>query len=199
MTASEALEALDHGGRLALALHGPEASPAQILWCLIQDAIAAVDSLPDQDRRWLKSGFRSGGWANIVNTKWDVALVERLRLMSAMKPTDDGEPKTQPQRREIDRALDVLEWLRWCLPARQGPELVRAAVALARGADSASVMRLYSPQTPGREPRSRRRQLAYTIKNRVATALLRGLRDTYGIAPGTDAEGLTLFRLETRR
>ena len=61
-----------------------------------------------------------------------------------MKPFD-GKTKYAPQRDDVDRALGVLAWMRWCNAARLPERLTKAAIALARGGDQELVHRLYCP------------------------------------------------------
>lgn len=175
-TREQVLRWLAFGSELAQNLYGPRTTHRHVIWRLLQDAIHNIDSTPDQEKSWLTAGFRSGGWANIVNTKWDVELVERHRLMSGMKPTDEGSPRSQPQRDELERSLTIMDWLQWCDRGYEPRKLQLAAVALARGGDHAAVHKIYGKKS--------NRQTIFEIKNRTIDAILRGLNDDLGIAPG---------------
>ncbi len=182
MTTSSQLEArtaalgwLFHGGELARALKGDRATHRDVIWCLLTEAIETIERTPDQERRWLTSGRRSGGWNMIGMTRADLQEIERIRLLSAMKPYD-GATKTAPQRNDIERSLGVLEWMRFCNEARLPERLTKAAIALARGGDLAVVHKLYCPT---RKPN---RQNIAEIRARTAGYILKGLR-ALGIAP----------------
>lgn len=174
-----ALSYLDHGAGLARALRGDKAKPADAVWCLVTEAVDLVDRLPDQERRWLTSGHRSGGWSNTGLTASELQEIERIRAMSGIAPLQ-GEARYQPQKSDLERALDVLEWLRWLNGARHPRRLTKATVALARGGDHEAVHRLYAPN---RKPN---RQTIHEIKTRAAAFILRGLKNDLGIVPGPD-------------
>jgi len=85
-----------------------------------------------------------------------------------MKPFD-GQSKYSPQRNDVDRALGVLEWMRWCNGARLPERLRKAAIALARGGDQEIVHRLYCPT------RKANRQNLGEIKTRTIGFIQTGL------------------------
>ena len=172
---SEVLGWLAYGGELALALKGERAKHGDAIWSLLTEAVEIIDKTPDQERRWLTSGTRSG-WNATGMTRAELVEIERIRVLSAMKPFD-GQTKTAPQRDDLERALGVLEWLRWCNAARMPERLTKAAVALARGGDSELVQRIYCP---GRKPN---RQNVREIKVRTTGMIVTGLRDDLGIVP----------------
>ncbi|MEH2517374.1 hypothetical protein V1279_002947 [Bradyrhizobium sp. AZCC 1610] len=183
MTTSSSLEDrvtalgwLAHGGELAVALKGDRAKHSDIIWQLLAEAVETIDKTPDQERRWLTSGQRSGGWNMIGMTRADLIEIERIRLLSAMKPFD-GATKYAPQRNDVDRALGVLSWMRWCNSARLPDRLTKAAIALARGGDQELVHRLYCPT---RKPN---RQNVHEIRTRTVGFILTGLKGDLGIVP----------------
>jgi hypothetical protein len=142
---------LTHGGELAVELKGDRAQHKDVIWQLLVEAVEVIDKTPDNERRWLTSGQRSGGWNMIGMTRADLKQIEQIRLLSAMKPYD-GATKYAPQRNDVDRAIGVLDWLRWCSSARLADRLTKAAVALARGGDQEVVHRLYCPnRKPNRQ------------------------------------------------
>jgi len=185
MTTSSSLEDrnktlswLTHGGELAVALKGDLASHSDVIWQLLVEAVEVIDKTPDNERRWLTSGNRSGGWNMIGMTRADLQEIERIRLLSAMKPYD-GQTKYAPQRNDTDRALGVLSWLRWCNAARLADRLTKAAVALARGGDQEIVHRLYCPT---RKPN---RQNVAEIRTRTVGFIQTGLKKDFGIVPAS--------------
>jgi hypothetical protein len=177
---SQILGWLTHGGELAAGLKGDRAKHNDIIWQLLVEAVEVIDKTPDQERRWLTSGNRSGGWNMIGMSRAELIEIERIRLLSAMKPYD-GQTKYSPQRNDIDRALGVLSWMRWCNAARLPDRLTKAAIALARGGDSEIVHRLYCPT---RRPN---RQNISEIRTRTVGFILTGLKNHFGIVP---ADGL---------
>lgn len=188
MTTSSSLEDrtkvlgwLAHGGELAVGLKGDRAKHSDVIWQLLVEAVEVVDKTPDQERRWLTSGHRSGGWNMIGMSRGELIEIERIRLLSAMKPFD-GQTKTAPQRDDLDRALGVLDWMRWCNAARLPDRLSKAAIALARGGDQELVHRLYCPT---RKPN---RQNIGEIRTRTIGYILTGLKNDLGIVP---SDGIT--------
>jgi hypothetical protein len=167
---------LAHGSELAFDLKGDRAKHSDVIWQLIVEAVEIIDKTPDQERRWLTSGNRSGGWNMIGMSRADLIEIERIRLLSAMKPYD-GQTKYAPQRNDVERALGVLAWMRWCNVARLPQRLTKAAIALARGGDHELVHRLYCPT---RKPN---RQNINEIKTRTVGFILTGLKKELGIVP----------------
>jgi hypothetical protein len=178
---TQALGWLTHGGELAVALRGDRARHSDVIWQLLVEAVEVIDKTPDRERRWLTSGQRSGGWNKIGMTRADLVEIEKIRLLSAMKPYD-GKATYAPQRNDVERALGVLEWMRWCNAARLPDRLTKAAVALARGGDQELVHRLYCPT---RKPN---RQNISEIKTRTVGFIMTGLKNDLRIVP---ADGLT--------
>jgi hypothetical protein len=172
---------LAHGCELAAALKGDRAKHSDVIWQLLVEAVEVIDKTPDQERRWLTSGHRSGGWNMIGMTLDDLKEIERIRLLSAMKPFD-GQSKYSPQRNDVDRALGVLSWMRWCKTARLPDRLSKAAIALARGGDHELVHRLYCPT---RKPN---RQNIGEIRTRTVGYIRTGLKNDIGIVP---SDGIT--------
>ena len=183
MTTSSSLEDrvktlgwLVHGGELAVELKGDRARHTDVIWQLLVEAVETIDKTPDQERHWLTSGNRSGGWNLIGMTRADLIEIERIRLLSAMKPFD-GKATYAPQRNDLERALGVLSWMRRCNATRMPERLTKAAIVLARGGDHEMVHRLYCPT---RKPH---RQNVNEIRTRTTGYILRGLRETHGIVP----------------
>jgi hypothetical protein len=174
----QALGWLAHGGELAVELKGDGAKHSDVIWQLLVEAIEVIDKTPDQERRWLTSGQRSGGWNMVGMSRAELIEIEKIRLLSAMKPFD-GNTKYAPQRDDTERALGVLAWLRWCNAARLPERLTKAAVALARGGDLEVVHRLYCPT---------RKANFHEIKTRTVGFILTGLKKDLGIVPG---DGIT--------
>lgn len=166
---------LDHGVELARARFGARATVRQVIWQLITDSLDLLDRVPDQEKRWLSSGTRSGGWNAVGMTKVELVEIERLRVLSAMKPFD-GQTRYLPQKDDVSRSLGVLEWLRWCSRG-DDHSLQKAAVLLAKGSEDLAIKAL------PRFDQSRRRQAAYEIRNRVTGRILQGLKDDAGIVP----------------
>ncbi|SDK45453.1 hypothetical protein [Bradyrhizobium ottawaense] len=174
---TKALGWLTHGGELAAALKGERARHSDVIWQLLVEAVEVIDKTPDNERRWLTSGQRSGGWNMVGMSRNELIEIEKIRLLSAMKP-HDGQSKYSPQRNDVDRALGVLEWMRWCNSARLPDRLRRAAISLARGGDQEIVHRIYCPT---RKPN---RQNIGEIKSRTIGFIQTGLRTDLGIVPG---------------
>ncbi|MEY9741208.1 hypothetical protein ABIF65_000582 [Bradyrhizobium japonicum] len=172
-----ALRWLNHGAELACDLRGAKAKHADVIWQLLVEAVEVIDETPDQERRWLTSGTRSG-WKSPGLSRAALVDLERIRFLSAIKPFDDEVTRLLPQRNDEERALGVLEWLRWVNAARSGDRLSRAAIALARGGDSEIVQRIYCP---GRKPN---RQNVHEVKIKTVGFILTGLRDDLGIERG---------------
>jgi hypothetical protein len=194
MTISSSLEErtktlswLAHGGELAVALKGDLAKHSDVIWQLIVEAVEVIDKTPDQERRWLTSGNRSGGWNMIGMSAQEMKQIERDRLLSAMKPFD-GQANYAPQRDDVERSLGVLAWMRWCNSARMADRLTKAAIALARGGDQEIVHRLYCPT---RRPN---RQNISEIRSRTVGYIQTGLRKDLGIVPG---DGLTFQEINS--
>lgn len=167
---------LGRGAEMARDRFGAGADHRKMLWLLLSDSLDVLDRVPDQERRWLSSGTRSGGWSSVGLTKAELIEIERLRIMSAMMPFD-GTTKVMPQRDDVDRAVDVVGWLRF---ASKGDDhsLQKAAVLLAKGAQDMAI------RVAGR--RGRASQAAYEIRTQVVGRILIGLRDFAGIVPGPD-------------
>jgi hypothetical protein len=178
---TKALGWLAHGGELAEALKGDQARHSDVIWQLLIEAVEVIDKTPDQERRWLTSGQRSGGWNMVGMSRAELVELEKHRLLSAMKPFD-GRATYGPQQDDSERALGVLAWLRWCNGARGSERLTKAAVALARGGDLEVVHRLYCPT---RKPN---RQNIHEIRIRTVGFILTGLKTDLGIVPG---DGIT--------
>jgi hypothetical protein len=172
---AKALGWLAHGAKLAGALKGNQAKHADAVWELIVEAVEVIDKTPDQERRWLTSGNRSG-WKAPGLSRADLIVFERVRFLSGMTPYDGNATKYMPQRDDEERTLGVLAWMRWVNAVKSGDKLSRAAIELARSGDLEIVAQLYAPTRT-----SRHRQLAYEIKTRTVGLIEVGLRDDLGI------------------
>jgi len=80
---TKALGWLTHGGELAVDLKGDRARHSDVIWQLIVEAVEVIDKTPDNERRWLTSGQRSGGWNMIGMTRED--LVEIVKDPAAFR------------------------------------------------------------------------------------------------------------------
>ncbi|WP_298962453.1 hypothetical protein [uncultured Methylobacterium sp.] len=165
---------LAHGIELAQGRHGAKATHRQAIWLLLTEALDLLDRIPDQEKRWLYSGTRSGGWGGVGLTRAEMEEIERLRVLSSML-SPAGRAGYMPQRDEVDRSLGVVEWLRWC-SVGEDHSLQKAAVLLARGSEDAAV-RAWS-----KSGRSRIRQAVYEIRTQVVGRILSGLK-AGGIVP----------------
>jgi hypothetical protein len=174
---TKAIGWLTHGGELAVALKGERACHSDVIWQLIVEAVEVIDKTPDNERRWLTSGHRSGGWNMIGMTRADLVEIEKIRLLSGMKPFD-GQTKYSPQRNDVDRALGVLEWMRWCNVARLPKRLIDGAIVMARGGDTEMVKKAYCPN------HKITRQGYNEIRARTIGFIKRGLKMDLSIVPG---------------
>ncbi|MCK1410194.1 hypothetical protein [Bradyrhizobium sp. 76] len=179
----DALDWLAHGAELARDLKGDRATHRDVIWQLLIESVETIDKTPDQERRWLTSGKRSNWTLSTGMSHTELAALERNRVLSAMKPFD-GQATCLP-RRDEGRAMGVLEWMRWVRAAKSGDRLSKAAVALARGADSEIVQRIYCP---GRKPSA---QNVFEVKTRTVGFILTGLKNDLGIVP---ADGISFHR-----
>lgn len=177
---------LTHGGELARERKGERARHSDVVWSLIVEAIDTLDRLPDQERSWLTSGTRSGGWNMVGMTPADLREIERIRILSSIKPFD-GVAKYSPQKDDTERALGVLEWMRWCNQSRNAKRLTKAAIILARNGETDAVHRVYNPH------RKANRQTIYEIKMMVCGYILNGLKREHGLVPG---QGLTFMEVK---
>lgn len=170
---------LDHGADLARDLKGDKAKHRDAIWELLVESIEVIDKTPNQERRWLTSGLRSNWKHPTGMSHADLIALERARVISALKPIDDGVTRCLPQRDDDERAMGVLAWMRWVRAAKSGDRLSKAAIALARGGDTEVVHRLYCPT---RKPSP---QNVFEVKVRTIGFILTGLRDDLGIVPGS--------------
>jgi hypothetical protein len=81
-----------------------------IIWEALCEAIALVDTLPDQERKWLRGG--SGGWGMVGLTRSEAEDIERARQMMGLQPGDALRAGSTAA--DVDRALSVCKWLAWC-------------------------------------------------------------------------------------
>lgn len=174
----DALCWLDHGVELARDLRGDKAKHRDVIWQLLVEAVEVIDKTPDQERRWLTSGLRSNWKHPTGMSHADLIALERVRVLSAMKPFDTDQTKYSPQRDDEERAMGVLAWMRWVRAAKSGDRLSKAAIALARSGDSEIVQKIYCPT---RKPSA---QNVYEVKIRTAGLIMTGLRDDLGTVPG---------------
>lgn len=174
---TDALRWLSHGEELAYALKGNKAKHQDVVWETLVEAVEVIDKTPDQERRWLTSGTRSG-WKSPGLSRAELIDLERIRFLNSMKPYDAEQTRYLPQRDNEERALGVLAWLRWLHTAPSGDKLSKAAVALVRYDDYEIALRLYSPG------RKTDRQNVNEIKIRTTGFILTGLKKDLGIVPG---------------
>jgi hypothetical protein len=175
---TKALRWLAHGCALALSLKSDKARTNDAIWSLITEAVDIIDRLPDQERGWLTSGTRAMKWSGDGLSVVELKELERLRAMSGMNPFAAGETGYSPQRDDVERALGVLEWMRWLSGTRLPQRLIKAAIVLARNGDHAAVQKIYCPN---RKPH---RQNVSEIRARTIGLILAGLRKDLCIVPG---------------
>jgi hypothetical protein len=173
---ADALRWLNHGAELARDLKADRATHRDVIWQLLIESVETIDKSPDRERRWLTSGKRSNWTLSTGMSHTELAALERNRVLSAMKPFD-GQATCLP-RRDEERAMGVLEWMRWVRAAKSGDRLSKAAVALARSGDSEIVQMIYCPN---RKPNA---QNVHEVKIRTAGLIVTGLRHDLGIMPG---------------
>lgn len=156
------------GTEMARRQHGERATHSHAIWALLTEAVDLLDRSPDNERRWLTSGTRSGGIMPIGLSEREALQLERLQMVSAIQPAT-GAPGYQAQAEDHERMMDVMSWLRWCNPPQGAQRLQKAAVQLARGGDVEAVHRIYAPN------RKRSRQTINEIRSRVAGFIFTGL------------------------
>lgn len=169
---------LDHGAELARDLRGDKAKHRDVIWQLLVEAVEVIDKTPDQERHWLTSGLRSNWKHPTGMSHADLIALERVRVLSAMKPFDSDHTKYSFRRDDGERAMGVLAWMRWVRAAKSGDRLSKAAVVLARSGDSEIVQKIYCPN---RKPNA---QNVLEVKIRTAGLIMTGLRDDLGIVRG---------------
>jgi hypothetical protein len=179
---NRALRWLGHGAELARSRFEGRPKPWHTIRVLLEDALQIMERIPDEEKRWLNSASRSGGWSSVGMTQAELAEIERIRVLAGIKPFD-GQARTLPQRDDVERALGVLEWLRFCNSDRD-PEhrLQKAVVQLARGNTEAAV-RIYG------NGRMRFAQVEYEVRTKGIGRIISGLRKTLGIVPAADGSG----------
>lgn len=154
---------------------------ADLVWDLLVDAARTIESLPDQDRRWLSSGSRSGGWNMIGMSSSEARAIEKARLMSGIMPGDAL--KMSAQAVDVDRAIDVIEWLRFCQSERRGLVLQKSAYWAAAG----HAMRAQAHFRPAAPKKQRTlNKLMLEIKAQATGLILLGFTETFGITQGPD-------------
>jgi hypothetical protein len=176
---------LSHGVEMAREQRGERATHVDVIWCLIQNAVLTMDRSPDQERRWLTSGYRSGGWNSVGLTYTEARQLEALRCHAAMVPYDTMRDAALSAH-EQDRALDVMTFLRWCgvyIKSRKPEQMRKAAIALAKGGDC----NLFRLIWVGRD-KDITRSAVSKFRQVLAGHILAGLREECGIVP---AEGLS--------
>jgi hypothetical protein len=173
----QALRWLAYGARLAI---GRKTKPCHndVIWSLLVDAVDVTDRLPDQERGWLTSGTRAMKWQGDGLSQAELKQVEIARVMSGINPFAGGQTNYSPQRDDVERALGVLEWLRWLNNTRLPQRLTKAAIALARGGDTEAVRKIYAPN---RKPDRRH---VSEIRARTNGLITSGLKKDLRIVPG---------------
>ena len=174
----DALRWLDHGAKLARDLRGDKAKHRDAIWELLVEAVEVIDNTPDQERRWLTSGLRSNWKHPTGMSHAELIALERVRVLSAMKPFDSDHTRYSSRRDDEERAMGIMAWMRWVRAAKSGDRLSKAAVVLARSGDSEIVQKIYCPN---RKPNA---QNVYEVKIRTAGLIMSGLRDDLGIVTG---------------
>ena len=48
-----------------------------VIWQLLVEAVEVIDKTPDQERRWLTSGQRSGGWNMVGMSRAELVEIEQ--------------------------------------------------------------------------------------------------------------------------
>jgi hypothetical protein len=170
---------LSHGVALARDLKGDRARNSDAIWLLFTEALDIFDRVPDQERSWLTSGLRSGGWSSVGLTLAEAREIERVRLHCGMKPYD-GPAGRVIEAAAVDRALDVLCFMRWFgayVKSDRVEAMQRATLALARGGDQEAFHRAWSPG------RKLTRQGVAHFRQVVFGHVLAGLRNDLGIVP----------------
>lgn len=133
-------------GRDMLRREGIEAPTASsVVWRLIQDAAATLQSLPDKDYGWLNS-YMTPSWPEVYTTFQERFETEVERLKDGITV---AEPLIRNKTncydvRAVPRMLTVLDWFRFMRArthARHKRD-VRITLALARGASMAEVRRI---------------------------------------------------------
>jgi hypothetical protein len=151
MTTSSSLEDrnktlswLTHGGELAVALKGDLASHSDVVWQLLVEAVEVIDKTPDQERRWLTSGHQSGGWNMVGMTRQDLQEIERIRLLSSMKPFTDEQKKVHYA--DWDKAHTTLDGLVRETPTGDPFAVVEFKFMFPFGFDIEKAIEKYYPQ-----------------------------------------------------
>lgn len=178
---SRLLRWLGQGAGLAKAKKGERARPADVIWILLQNAVQVMDQQPDNEKRWLTSGYRSGGWNQVGLTYSEAKELERLRAHAAIQPHDGGSERISLAH-EQDRAYDVLSFLRWCgvhVKTKRAPQMRRAAVVLAQQGDGEVFRKLWLEGN--RDGISR--QAVSKFRQVLCGHILAGLREDCGIYP----------------
>lgn len=173
---------LTDGFRLTQA-RGLAPAPHTIIWQLILDAVTIIEGLPDQEKKWLTSGSRSGGWNMIGMTADDAREIERARLMTGMAPGDHL--KGSSQALDVERAVGVTEWLRYCQTPRLKVSLSKAAYLLAMGRREEACV-WFRPNNRAATSRQRDK-ICSEIRLQACGMILSALGRDFGL--GLDAEG----------
>lgn len=178
---SRLLRWLAQGSRLAREKRGDRARPADVVWLLMQNAVQVMDKTPDQEKRWLTSGYRSGGWNQVGLTFQEARELERLRAHAAIATVGDS-PDRIMLAHEQDRSYDVLSFLRWCgvhVKTKRAAQMRKAAVILARQGDCDAFRKVWLEGS--REAMSR--QAVSKFRQVLCGHILAGLREDCGIYP----------------
>lgn len=181
--ADRQLRWLARGAERAQAIHSDRARHTHAVWEAVREGLELVEQTEDQEKRWLSSGTRCSLAALQGMNTQEALELEIEQLMAAMG--------TQPTR--VDRGpatgdhaymMDVLDWLRFCV-SKNDPDnrLGKAAAALMKGAGPETVSKIMGRKVS--------RQTAADMRDvRIPRAILKGLRESYGIVPG---DGITFI------
>lgn len=159
-------------------VYGEKARHAHVIWLLLEEAVELIDRTPDQDKRWLSSGYRSGGWNMVGMSVTDVIEIERLRILSAMHPGDTSSPMAQMD--DHVRMMDVLDWMRFLNEAKDYDLLRKAALTLIRTGKADDLIKTMDRSSTAKAVRS--------VKQRCTGMIMTGLKKN-----GIEREGQCRF------
>jgi hypothetical protein len=103
---------------------------------LLRRAILTMAALPDRERRFL-AGLKSNMPETTPTTQADLAPLGLHAIYDAAKEASEQQAlrasRFKPTMQDVDRCLDVLEWLRWLGYRNDGRKEVRIITAWAHG------------------------------------------------------------------